>query len=262
MSFPDYYSGVIFVEAFIDTPNCPQHPVTLVAIGAHYEKAHRALQARGIKTVLLSADHRLADPVAAHVDMLFVHLGAGEAICSMSSNLNTLTEVGFSAELGESPDAYYPVDALYNLLVLGDYVFCNPASSSSKALSSLQEQGRVIIPVKQGYTKCSCAVISKQAIITSDQGICIAARNHNIDTLHIRSGYIKLPGYDYGFIGGCCGLIDKDKLAVCGDIDLHPDGAKIRAFCKSHGVEVVTLYDGILEDIGSIIPLKQAQNPL
>lgn len=238
-------------------PNCPQGPVTLAAIGAPYRNAREALQALGIHTLLLTADQRLPDPIAAHADMLLVHLGGNEVLCSKSSNQERLAALGLSAQLGESPCDKYPQDALYNLLVLGELVFCNPISSSQRALSLLQQKGRTIVPLKQGYTKCSCAVISERAIISSDQGLCLAARHHGLDALLIRSGNIRLPGYEYGFIGGCCGLISREKLAVCGDLDLHPDGSKIRGFCQSNGVEVISLYAGGLEDVGSILPLKQ-----
>lgn len=248
---------MIFVEIFLQTPNCPEQSVTLAAIGACHEKARSALQALGIDTVLLATDQRLAAPVDTHADMLFLHLGGDQGLCSMDCNGSALAALGFAVKIGESPCALYPKDALYNLLVMGEYAFCNPASASPAALELLQAAGKTIVPVKQGYTKCSCAVISRQAIISSDQGICAAARGCGLDVLCIRSGSINLKGYDYGFIGGCCGLIGKDRLAVCGDLATHPDGAAIKAFCRSHGVEVVSLYGGALEDIGSIVPLKE-----
>ena len=53
------------------------------------------------------------------------------------------------------------------------------------------------------------AVVSNKAIITSDKVIAHEAKKVDLDVLLIPPGDIILPGLDYGFIGGCCGLIEK-----------------------------------------------------
>ena len=78
---------------------------------------------------------------------------------------------------------------------------------------------------------------------------------YNIEVLAIRPGYIALPGYDYGFIGGCSGLLKKNLLVFNGNISLHPDSDSILSFCKNHGTDVYSLSKGVLTDIGTITPL-------
>ena len=60
----------------------------------------------------------------------------------------------------------------------------------------------VQISSRQGYSRCSVCVVSDNAIITADEGICRSAEAHGVDVLKIRPGYIDPPGFDYGFIGG------------------------------------------------------------
>jgi 2-hydroxy-3-keto-5-methylthiopentenyl-1-phosphate phosphatase len=45
-------------------------------------------------------------------------------------------------------------------------------------------------------------------------------------------------------------------LAVNGNIKLHPDFEKIIEFCKKYDVEVVSLNNGEIVDVGSIIPVS------
>ena len=77
--------------------------------------------------------------------------------------------------------------------------------------------------------------------------------------LKILPGCIRLPGYGYGFIGGCCGKLDAATMAFAGDVLTHPDGRKILSFLERHGVCCRNLLpEGEkLLDIGSILPLMQ-----
>lgn len=58
---------------------------------------------------------------------------------------------------------------------------------------------------------------------------------------------------DYGFIGGATGLIDNNTLAVNGDINSHPDSEQIKLFCHKYNVDIISLKDDKLVDIGTII---------
>ena len=75
--------------------------------------------------------------------------------------------------------------------------------------------------------------------------------------LLIRPGWIKLPGYNTGFLGGSCGKLSPDKLAFTGQLSSHPDGKAIRAFLEQRGVAAVELSHGPLVDTGGILPLKE-----
>jgi hypothetical protein len=115
--------------------------------------------------------------------------------------------------------------------------------------------GRKILNVKQGYSKCSIAVIGTDAAITSDTGIYNTLIANGIDVLKIDSGSIRLDGVSYGFIGGVSGLIAPDVLAVNGNIEAHPESEKIKEFCNKHGVSILSLNNEELYDIGSILPI-------
>ena len=77
-----------------------------------------------------------------------------------------------------------------------------------------------------------------------------------IDVLLIPPGDICLPGYDTGFIGGCCGLIDKNILAFTGSLSEYSHGHKIIKFLEDHNVQYDCLLPGKMLDIGGVIPLK------
>ena len=113
------------------------------------------------------------------------------------------------------------------------------------------------INVNQGYSKCSICIVDENSIITSDNGIYNECIKHNIDCLLIRQGYIDLFNMDYGFIGGCSGLLCNDELSFYGDIKKHPDYKKILHFVKSKNKKIISLSDENLLDLGSIIPLKE-----
>ena len=66
---------------------------------------------------------------------------------------------------------------------------------------------------------------------------------------------IRLRGYDYGFIGGCTGLISETQMAFAGDFNLLNSSEIIGKFLEKHGVKPVSLDNSCIHDIGSIIPL-------
>ena len=76
-----------------------------------------------------------------------------------------------------------------------------------------------------------------------------------MDVLLIRQGYIELPGVDYGFIGGSSFKVNKNTLAFTGNIKLHPDYNNIKSFAHNHNVELLSLTENTMIDIGSIIPI-------
>ena len=75
--------------------------------------------------------------------------------------------------------------------------------------------------------------------------------------LLIRPGHIALPGYDTGFIGGCCGKLAPDELAFAGALSSRPDGERMREFLHSRCVAPVELREGPLVDVGGILPLRE-----
>ena len=198
----------------------------------------------------------LEKPVSAHPDMsmmkikerLFVY----DDINSMFTNFNT-TAISRGHEAKRVLE--YPDNVALNCAVVGDRIICNTKYASKQVLEYAENMGLTIIHVNQGYAKCSVCVVSDNAVITEDESISSECTKHGIDVLKITKGFVKLDGYDYGFIGGCSGLLEEKLLAFNGNIKLHPDCMQITDFCKMHGVDIICLNNEQLYDVGRIIRL-------
>jgi hypothetical protein len=138
-----------------------------------------------------------------------------------------------------------------NGVFLDEYFIHNLKYTAPEILSEAKAQGLELINVKQGYTKCSCAVIDGRSIITADKGIISALYRKNIDVLEIEAGHVLLDGFEYGFIGGACGRV-QGCMMFNGDLSSHPDGDRIREFVKSRGIEIFEVKNKPLYDIGTI----------
>ncbi|MCC8169918.1 MAG: hypothetical protein LIO59_06100 [Oscillospiraceae bacterium] len=239
---------------FLSASNLPDRMVSgIIADCRISEKSLQTLVDMGIEVILSCKLPVLYDAVCAHPDMMIHHLGGSRFLAAPQAyeyfckKLPEACIIKGSVPLADK----YPNDICYNAAVVGECLFCNAAYTAPEILSEYKK----IVNVRQGYSKCSICVISENALITSDAGICKAAAENNIDALKIRAGYIHLPGMDYGFIGGATGMISKDTLAVNGDIATHPDWREIYGFCKRRGVDIAPLKSVAIEDIGSIIPI-------
>ncbi len=147
----------------------------------------------------------------------------------------------------------YPYDCAYNVAYTGKVAFHNKKVTDSSITQVLAKihKGYPIIHVNQGYTKCSTCIVDSNAIITSDRSIHNAARKNSIDSLLISPGYVLLPGYTYGFIGGASGLFS-DTIYFTGHLNKHPDYPHIEHFIAAHNKKIVFLSDLPAIDIGSI----------
>ena len=152
----------------------------------------------------------------------------------------------------QAPARNYPHDVLLNAARIGKYLLCRPDATAHEVLQYAQEAGLTVLPVKQGYAKCNLCIVSDNAAITEDASIASALRGVGISVLQIAHGGVSLPPYPYGFIGGASGN-DGTHVFFCGSLALHPDGARIAAFCAEHGRVAVSLADHPLYDVGSLL---------
>ncbi len=220
------------------------------------EKTIYSLEKAGLYVIPTTVINGLYDSVATHADMQIHYLGSNKFICAPETFLHykkllpdEFTLLTGSVQVGSE----YPHDISYNAAVLNDFVICNAAYTAIEILSEYKCMNKNILNVRQGYSKCSTAIVTGNAVITADTGIYKTSVDNGIDALKITSGNIKLRGMEYGFIGGATGLIAENVLGVNGNIYTHIDSDNIKAFCNKHNVELVPLKDGILEDIGTII---------
>ena len=222
----------------IESPNLPKRGITLAAVSVGAEKAKEYLLSRGIGVLDILPCAAITDGTAAHADLHLLHLGGRKIILSREQreNIEKLTELGFNVQVLDTP--------------LGDK---NPKT----VCKNIDFSGRSLIPVRQGYTKCSVVPVTESAIITDDVSIASAAPKSGLAVLLVLKGDVILPGREYGFIGGCCGLIAPDTMLFNGSLASHKDGEKIRAFLSSFGVRAEEAGDFQLTDIGSILPLAE-----
>lgn len=189
------------------------------------------------------------DQIKGHADIQ-IHIVNGRAICApevyeyYKKMLPEIDVICGSKPLG----AKYPADIAYNVCGIGGLAIC----SERYAAPEILRQYKKILNTRQGYSKCSVCVVSDIAAITADEGIYSLLCKNGIDVLKIRPGFVSLDNMT-GFIGGASGLLRDRLLAFNGDIATHPDCENIKAFCKNSGVDIISLGNGELCDIGSIL---------
>lgn len=247
-------------ESFIARPNLPTAPVTLCAVGIDSLFLLPELSMYRIKTLQVFRSSHLHKAVADHPDLRMLHLGGEEILIEQGDSVlrSALEAYGFRAEYIEKPlGPVYPQDVLLDVALVGNYLFHGRAALEPPIQDYCAQHKLKTVSTAQGYAKCSVCVVTERALITSDPSIRTSARKCGLDVLQIRPGFIQLPGYSYGFIGGCSGKLHKNLLAFSGNISLHPDYPDIKAFCNNYHVELISLSNHPLLDVGGILPLKQ-----
>ncbi len=244
------------VMKFVEKPNLPQNRVRLAAISGMAGESIKELNRLGIETVKIPCNPNLPLPINSHADLQLLHVGNNNVI-SQDKHLfagelqRKINLIQIGAEVGNK----YPNDVRLNCAFIGNKLICNTKTVAYEILDLAERNALTVIHVNQGYTKCSICVVDENSIITDDESVFTAAGNFFNDVLFVSKGSISLKGYNYGFIGGCCGKIDKNKIAFNGRIESHTDYNSIIDFLNSHNVECIELNTERLIDIGGILPL-------
>ena len=220
-------------------------------------KCRDTLSQMGFSVRILSPYHRLSVAVSSHADMLMLPID--NKIFTFSEyakeNNGVFDEISQQGReicyVSASPEKEYPRDVLLNCLMLGKTLMSNNRYTASEILDHARNAGYNCVNVNQGYARCTACPVSENAVITADPSIAKAATVCKCDVLSVSVGGVILDGYDYGFIGGACGVF-KDMIFFAGDIMGHPDGATIVSFCRDHGMTPISLSDEPICDVGSI----------
>ena len=245
-------------ERFLNKPNLPKNKVTVVFAHIDDNRLENVFDNLSIKVVSVNENKLLDDPVSYHADILGNYVGKSTflidknqiELCRLIEDNNGKTVI---LENIQSP---YPNDCLLNFADIGDYVICNKSIMTAEIRKYLPN--KPIIDVKQGYSKCSICICKCNTIITDDISVYNAVLKYdNINSLFIEKGSVAINKYNYGFIGGCCGLIAEDTLLFNGDISTHTDFDKIENFLYDNGVKYIDIKGKKLTDIGSIIPIME-----
>lgn len=195
------------------------------------------LSLRGHTVCRVREDVRYGPGVGAHADLRMCKMGpSGPVIVS-----------------GPPVSPSYPENAAMCALILDGFLIHRLDITGGNILKYCHERGWREINVRQGYTRCSCLPVDGKSVITSDPGIFRALSGiAELSVLKVREGYVSLPGFPTGFIGGVGGIVG-GELVVNGDLSLHPDFGAMRDFAARRGVALKYFPGAELTDIGSVI---------
>lgn len=238
----------------IKSPNLPKKEVSVFIADAIIEN----------KTVITPPYLEALPPgLRRHADLGICIVNKNTAVCPPDSFLyykKELSPYGFTVIQGNSSlQCNYPGDSAYNVGIVGKKCFLNKSVCDSLLYDILTSEGYEIINVRQGYAKCSICPIDENTLITGDKSIQKAAEKAGMDVLLIRNDGIFLEGYNNGFFGGCCGMADNKTLLVNGSLDTFPDKNILTEFLNLKGINIKSIKEGVLTDIGSLLPLIHSQ---
>ena len=225
------------------------------AVSYRYSNIINGLNSLGIRTIEVPAFNGMTQNYeSSHADMQV--LCVKETLFLLKDNdifnnkviEKTGLDVVFTSEC--ISEFKYPECVKLNAAVVEKNIIANYKYMDKKILEKCKDYN--IITVAQGYAKCSSAIISDKAVITSDESIYNACTKKKIDCLKIQSGYIQLCERYGGFIGGSCFQFD-DTLYFTGDIKQHPDYSSIKSFCLNYSVNIKSIVKHTLTDVGGIV---------
>lgn len=246
---------------FVKIPNLPQGPVKLAAIdGRINREIETGFSKLGIRLIKMKRHPGVYEAISFHPDIMLHHVGDESIVYAPGTDrdvLASLSSFGFKLIRGETELASaYPCDIAYNVARIGNFAFHNFKYTDPILKRELVRADVELVQVKQGYAKCSISVVDEKSIITGDPGIAKAAGINGMEVLLIGADKgILLPSLDRGFIGGSSGLIDKDLWALSGDLQKLESNHEICKFLSQRGIKEISLSDGPVVDIGSIMPL-------
>ncbi len=242
------------------SPFIPKGKADILIVDGRAKDIIKNLKNLNIQVISTIKCENLYDAISYHPDIVLHPLNHNTLIVAPNVYYyykKILKSTGINVLQGEKRlEKQYPHNIAYNVARISKYAIHNFKYTDEKLKFYLQKEGLTFINVKQGYSKCSTAVINDEAAITSDVSIYKALKKTNVDMLLIQQGFIDLPGLNYGFIGGATGLLSPKEILFTGQYKDHPDKLKINNFLKKHGLAPKFISNKKIIDLGSIIPLK------
>lgn len=156
---------------------------------------------------------------------------------------------GINIIIGDRVGFKYPKDAIYNAVKFKSF-FIHNDFTEAKIFSYMENNFYEFIKVKQGYTRCSSVVLN-DSIITSDYGI-YKSLKEKINVIIIDPEKIELDGFDLGFLGGTCGMLDRNTLVFNGNIKKLKSYDIIYKQCEKENIKLIYPKCKLL-DTGSLI---------
>lgn len=152
-------------------------------------------------------------------------------------------------------DLKYPNDIYLNVSRVGNYYFHKENFIDENLKKELDKINLKEIFIKQGYSRCSTMVIGENTVITQDLKLHKKYTSLGLKSYLLPPGGIELPGYDTGFIGGTCGMINRRELIFYGDIDNYIHGDILKKILKENNIGYNCPKDVKFIDRGSIIAI-------
>lgn len=240
-------------------PHLPEKQVNKVIIGSGYnEEIYKNLQKLGIESVYIKESTNVRSGIRNHADIAVCQLTDNSFLLSKEQVelCKKLRKNGYNATfIDEDLGFDYPSDVYLNCVMIGKHIIYNPDTVSRNITDFVKNSNLIEIKVRQGYTKCSITPLTIDSFITDDISIGSRAVEFGMDVLLIDKGEIKLKDFNYGFIGGATGKIAEDKLLITGNAEKLSDYDKIKKFLFKRDIELISLSDGDVEDVGSIFPI-------
>jgi len=238
-----------------EKPHIPKGKCTLLIA----DRTNNLIPKNDAEIIYTCESNKILPGINTHPDMQVCHLGGGDiVVCEEFFDYynNALTPRGFNVIKGEntiSPD--YPSDIAYNCVILKDTLYHKLSHTDRSILEYAERKQMRTVNVRQGYTGCSTLIVGERTVITSDKGLYKAYENDGIDVLYIDNKTIRLSGFDYGFIGGCGGMISEKEIFFFGNLKRFCEYNKIYKFLNERNIKITYETEETLTDFGGIIPL-------
>lgn len=200
------------------------------------------------------------DSISGHPDIFICQTPTGLILAPNLPEyyLLRLKQAGIHLVQGKLPiGSRYPETARYNAVLTDKFLMHNPSCSDQSLLDYAGSHRLAILGHQQGYTRCNLVSLGDDSFLTSDKGIERCLLKNNLDVHFISPHGIILPGFDHGFLGGCCGMTGK-SLVITGSLAHHPQGEAIRNIVQSKHLDIVELSDGPLFDCGGLFFIQNA----
>ena len=201
------------------------------------------------------------DAISGHPDIFICDTGSGLIVAPNSppSFINKLNEIKVPYKTGDKPlGRAYPETSRFNAVVTKKYLIHNLKYTDKSILDACDE--KIQIHTRQAYTRCNLIALNDNAFITSDKSIEKSLLKQKLNVLFVSPEEIVLPGFQYGFFGGCCG-VHQQKFFISGSLKHFKYGNSVLSFIKENGLETIELIDDNLFDCGGLFFINN-QNPL
>ncbi len=213
----------------------------------------------GFQILKMPAHPNLAGACQSHPDISLCRIAPNTLVYAKNCDAEfivTLKKYGLTMIPGETTlQGEYPYDIPYNGVRIGQYFLHNLRYTDMQIKKLCQEAGLTSLQVNQGYTCCSTAVVREDLVITADVGIAnVLDATNKVNTLLLPpQKNIRLPGLDYGFLGGATGRIDDTHFVLAGHVNYLENGAEIEEFLQQNGVQLINLTDEKPVDLGTLL---------